>query len=60
MKKRLQSEVYNLQMRTLGIVTIGLAAFVWPLSAQDDIAWKIRREAKGRPMCGRDLFAFAN
>ena len=46
MKKRLQSEVYNLQMRTLGIVTIGLAAFVWPLSAQDDIAWKIRREAK--------------
>ena len=33
-------------MRTLGIVIIGLATLVRPLAAQDDIAWKIRREAK--------------
>ena len=60
MKKRLQSEVYNLQMRTLGIVTIGLAAFVWPLSAQDDIAWKIRREAKENSQILETLHIFTD
>ncbi len=60
MKKWLQSEVYNLQMRTLGIVTIGWAAFVWPLSAQDDIAWKIRREAKENSQILETLHIFTD
>ena len=60
MKKGLQSEVYNLQMRTLGIVIIGLAAFVWPLSAQDDIAWKIRREAKENSQILETLHIFTD
>jgi hypothetical protein len=47
-------------MRTLGIVVVGLATLVGPLGAQDDIAWKIRREAKENSQILKTLHIFTD
>ena len=47
-------------MRSLCITIVGFAMFVTPLAAQDDIAWKIRREAKENSQILETLHIFTD